>query len=154
MSKVRAFMEDYARRGVFRGFSSRPASDGIAAFRMIWHQGRSFDLIVDTWKQTIFMPEVLPRVPPSLYTDFKTFVESHHAPGLPDHRRIDTAKARVRSANRRGSVSLRMVLKTGDYEYGLQRFIHLVHETYLIFLSNGTYRDYLAEQLGVSFDIG
>ena len=31
---------------------------------------------------------------------------------------------------------------------------YLFHETYLLFLANGMYRDYMSEQLGVSFDIG
>ena len=147
-------MEDYARRGVFRGFSKQPSPEGIAAFRMIWHRDRSFDLIVDTQKQTISIPEVLPRVPEDIYTDFKTFVKSRHDAGLPDHRRIDKSKAYVRSTNRRGKVSLRLVVKVGDYEYGLQRLIHLVHETYLMFLANGMYRDYMSEQLGASFEMG
>jgi len=147
-------MENYARRGVFRGFSRQSAPEGVAAFRMIWHRDRPFDLIVDTRKQTIFIPEVLPCVPPSIYADFKTFVKSHHAADLPDHRRIDKSRAYVRSTNRRGTVSLRMVVKGCDYEYGLQRLIHLVHETYLIFLAKGMYRDYLSEQLGASFDLG
>jgi hypothetical protein len=151
---IRAFMENYARRGVFRGFSSQPAPKGVAAFRMIWHRDRSFDLIVDTRKKAILIPEVLPCVPAAIYRDFKAFVESRHAASLPDHRRIDKSKACVRSTNRRGTVSLRMAVKAGDYEYGLQRLIHLVHETYLIFLANGMYRDYMSERLGVNFDIG
>ena len=147
-------MENYARRGVFRSFSSQPAPKGVAAFRMIWHRDRTFDLIVDTRKKTIRIPEVLPSVPAAIYRDFKAFVESRHAATLPDHRRIDKSKAHVRSTNRRGTVSLRLVVKAGDYGYGLQRLIHLVHETYLIFLANGMYRDYMSEQLGVNFDIG
>jgi hypothetical protein len=151
---IRALMENYARRGVFRSFSSQPAPQGVAAFRMIWHRDRSFDLIVDTRKRAIIIPEVFPCVPAPIYRDFKAFVESRHAASLPDHRRIDKSRAYVRSTNRRGTVSLRLAVKSGDYEYGLQRLIHLVHETYLLFLANGIYRDYLSEQLGVSFDIG
>ena len=147
-------MESYARRGVFRGFSKQPAPEGVAAFRMIWHRDQPFDLIIDMRKQTILIPKVLPCVPADIYRDFKAFVESRHAASLPDHRRIDKSRAHVRSTNRRGTVSLRMVVKAGDYEYGLQRLIHLVHETYLIFLANGMYRDYMSEQLGVNFDIG
>jgi len=154
LSRVRTFMENYARRGVFRGFSSQPAPEGIAAFRMIWHRDRTFDLIVDTREKTILIPVVLPCVPAVIYKDFKAFVKSRHDASLLDHRRIDKSMAYVRTTNRRGTVSLRMVVKAGDYEYGLQRLIHLVHETYLIFLTNGLYRDYMSEQLGASFDIG
>ena len=154
LPSIRAFMENYAQRGVFRSFSSQPAPKGVAAFRMIWHRDRPFDLIVDTQKKTILIPEVLPGVPAAIYKDFKAFVESRHADSLPDHRRIDKSKAHVRTTSRRGTVSLRMAVKGGEYEYGLQRLIHLVHETYLIFLANGMYRDYMSEQLSASFDIG
>jgi hypothetical protein len=58
-------MEGYAKRGVFRGFSKQRDHNGIAAFRMIWHGNRVFDLIVDTEKKTILIPVVLPTVPVS-----------------------------------------------------------------------------------------
>ncbi len=149
-------MEDYAKRAVFRGFSSKPARNGVAAFRMIWHRDRIFDLIVDSRKKKILVPVVLPEVGARspLWRDFKAFVASHHAASLPDHRRIEKSKAGVRCANRRGEVSLTVTVKDGDYEYALQRLIHLVHETYLIFLTGGPYRDYLAGVLGAEVDIG
>jgi hypothetical protein len=156
LSAVQTLMEDYAKRGVFRGFSKQRARNGIAAFRLIWHRDRVFDLIVDTEKKTIVIPVVLPGVPSGspLYKDFKTFVESNHAATLPDHRRIEKTKARARCANRRGSVSLTMAIRDHDYGYALQRLIHLVHETFLIFLTSGPYRDYLVEQLGAESEVG
>lgn len=156
LTAVRTLMEDYARRGVFRGFRAQRARNGVAAFQMIWHRDRGFDLIVDTRKKTIVIPVVLPAVPARspLYKDFKAFVESHHAASLPDHRRIERTKARVRCANRRGSISLTMAVRDDDYGYALQRLIHLVHETFLIFLTSGPYRDYLVEELGAEAEIG
>jgi len=147
-------MEDYAKRAVFRSFSKQPARNGVAAFKMIWHRDRVFELVIDAEKKTIVIPEVLPAVPKDLYRDFKAFVESRHDATLPDHRRIEKTKSRLRCANRRGSVTLTMSVKDGDYEYGLQRLIHLVHETYLLFLFNGNYQDYMVEQLGADADIG
>jgi len=149
-------MEDCAKRGVFRGFASQPVRNGVAAFRMIWHRDRVFDLIVDTRKRTIVIPVVLPAVPARspLYANFKAFVESRHEAALPDHRRIEESKVRVRCANRRGNVSLTMALRDEDYAYALQRLVHLVHETFLIFLADGPYRDYMAEQLGADVEIG
>lgn len=149
-------MEDYAKRGVFCGFNRQPVRNGVAAFQMIWHRDRIFNLIVDTQKRTIVIPVVLPAVSARspLYKDFKAFVESHHAATLPDHRRIEKSKVRVRCANRGGSVSLTMAVRDDQYEYALQRLIHLVHETFLIFLADGPYRDYMVEQLGADAEIG
>lgn len=156
LSAVHALMEGYAKRGVFRGFSKQRARNGVAAFQMTWHRERIFDLIVDTRKKTIVIPVVLPAVPAGspLYKDFKAFVESNHSANLPDHRRIEKTKARVRCANRRGGVSLTMAVRDHDYGYALQRLIHLIHETYLIFLTSGPYRDYLVEQLGAEAEVG
>jgi hypothetical protein len=149
-------MEDYAKRGVFRGFTIQQVRHGVASFRLIWHHDRNFDLIVDTHKKTILIPVVLPSVPARspLYKDFRAFVESHHEATLPDHRRIEKSKVCVRSANRRGNVSLTVAVRDEDYAYALGRLIHLVHETFLIFLADGPYRDYMAEQLGADVEIG
>ena len=154
LAGVRRLMEEYARRGVFRGFSLQLVSDASLAFRMTWHRDLVFDLIVDAAKKTISLPRVLPRVPQGLYADFKRFVAAHHDAGLPEHRRTDPAKSRIRCANHRGCVALTVAVKDGDYEYGLQRLIHLVHETFLIFLLNGLYRDYRVEHLGDDPDWG
>ena len=36
LSAVRALMDDYAKRGVFRGFTAKPVRNGVAAFRLLW----------------------------------------------------------------------------------------------------------------------
>ncbi len=156
MSAVRALMEDYAKRGVFRGFHALPVRKGVAAFHMVWHRDRVFDLIVDTHKKTLRIPVVLPAVPARspLYKNFKAFVAAHHAASLPDHRRIEKTKARVRCAHRGSTVSLTMTVRDDDYASALQRLIHLVHETFLLFLTSGPYRDYLLDQLGAAAEIG
>ncbi len=136
------------KRGVFRGFSRLPARSGIAAFRLVWFRERVFDLVVDTGKKTITIPQVLPHAPGSIYSDFKAFVQSHHASSLPDHRRTEKTKARLRCANRRGNASVTAAVKDGDYSYALQRLIHLVHETYVMFLLDAMYRDYVMDHLG------
>ncbi len=145
-------MEDYARRGVFRGFTKVAARGSSAAFKFIWFRDRAFDVIVDTERKTVMMPVVLPRVPDNIYRDFKTFVQSHHDSGLPDHRRVEKTKARLRCANRHGRASVTVTVKDEDYGYALQKLIHLIHETFVIFLLDGRYRDYTVEQLGAEPD--
>jgi hypothetical protein len=77
-----------------------------------------------------------------MYREFKQFVESRHSEKLPDHRRIDPKKATVRPSSRSGSVALTTTVKNGDYEYATRKLIHLVHETFLVFLQEGHY-DYM-----------
>ncbi len=113
-----------------------------------------FDLSVDIENRVIVISEVLPAVPKDVYQDFKAFVQSHHESNLPDHRRIEKTKAHIRSVNNHGSVALRVLVKDGDYEYALQKLIHLVQETYLIFLFKAQCHDYMIEQLGFEASIG
>jgi hypothetical protein len=151
---VATILETYADRGVFRGFSKTAADAGKAAFKMLWHRDRLFELILDVPKKTLRLPVVLPEVPASssMYREFQEWVESLHSDDLLEHRRIDGKKARLRCGNRGGNVSLTLTVKDGDYEYGARKLIHAVHETYLTFLADGRYYEYMVETFDLDPD--
>src|SRR5215831_9073671 len=130
---VNTILEGYAQRGVFRGFSRGQGSDRKETFRLLWHRDRLFELILDLDKHTVRFPLVLPEVDPNsaMYQKFKEFLKSRQSDEMPEHRRINTRKARVRSLNRSGSVSLTVDVRDGDYEYGVRKLIHLVHEIFM-----------------------
>ncbi len=149
---VAEILESYARRGLFRGFSSGPVSKAKATFRMLWHYDRTFELILDLHKKKMSFPLLLPGVPASspLYRELKSFIKSRHAEQLPEHRRIDTSKAEVRAYNRNGNVSLILNVMGDDYQYGVRKLIHLVHEIFMSFLRDGSYYEYLVENFDLS----
>lgn len=152
--EVAAILEDYAKRGVFRGFSRGPARGGKAVFKMLWHRDRNFELILDPERNTLRFPVVLPEVPKDsgMYADFQRFVSARFAEDLPDHRRIDNRKASVRCLNRKGDVSLSMTVLDGDYAYSARKLVNLVHEVFLVFLFDGRYYDYLVETFDLDPD--
>jgi hypothetical protein len=154
LSKVTGLLEGYASKGVFRGFSSGPVDKGKAAYRMVWHHDRRFDLLVDVARKTLRFPAVLPGIPrdSTIYRDLKAFLASRHSTELPAHRRIDPAKARLSSGNRSGTVSVTLTVKDGDFEYGARKLINTIHEIFLVFLTDGPYYQYLVEQLGLDPD--
>ena len=154
LSKVTGVLEEYASKGVFRGFSAGPAEKGRATFRMVWHHDRKFELLVDVSKKTMRFPAVLPAVPAhsSMYRDFKAFLASRHSDQLPAHRRIDPAKAHLSCGNRERNVSVTLTVKDGDFEYGARKLIHTIHEIFMVFLTDGPYYEYLVEQLGLDQD--
>ena len=123
---------------MFRGFSRGPSGNGKAAFGMVWHRGRRFDVTVDTRRKTIHCPLVLPMVPvrSAMYRQLPRVRESLPGPrsARPSPHR-QSAKLRVACANRGGNVSLTMTLADADYEYGARKFIHLIQEVYLGFLT-------------------
>ncbi|MBZ5619051.1 MAG: hypothetical protein LAQ69_10055 [Acidobacteriia bacterium] len=145
-------LQGYADRGVFRGFSRGASRDGKARFQMIWHRDRPFDLTVDTRRGAIHCPMVLPQVPASsaMYREFRAFLKACQSADRPDHRRIDDRKALVTCANRSGDVSLKMTIRDADYEYGIRKFIHLIQETYLVFLTE--HFDYQVEAFDLDPD--
>ncbi len=149
---VSGILENYANRGVFRGFTRGPVRGGKATYQMVWHHDRRFEMVFDATKRTMRFPLVLPAIPAGseMYGEFKKFLESRHAEDLPEHRRIDPRKARVRAVNKGGNISLTLTVEDGDYEYAARRIIHLVDEIFKAFL--GDYYEYQVENLGLDPD--
>ncbi|MBI1764264.1 MAG: hypothetical protein HYR56_22800 [Acidobacteria bacterium] len=140
-------LENYAQRGVFRGFSRGPVRNGKAAFKMIWHREQTFELIFDAQKNTLRFPLVLPNISANsaMYQELKLFIATQHAEELPEHRRIDRTRAQIQPSNRGRKVALAAQIVDGDDAYATRKLIHLVHEIFLTFLFDGKYFDYLVE---------
>lgn len=154
MTLVGAILENYAARGVFRGFGPGPARKGKATFKIMWHRDRNFEFVVDLAKQTMSFPVVLPDVSAhsSMYWEFREFVESRQSGELPEHRRIDPHKVQVRCGSREGNASLTVAVKDGDYEYAVRKLVGLVHEIYMAFLYDSRYYDYMVETFHLDLD--
>jgi hypothetical protein len=147
-------LENYAQRGVFRGFSRGPVSNGKAVFRMVWHRDQTFDFCFDFRKKTMRFPVFLPNVPANspMHRELKEFIKVCHSDELPEHRRIDTKKAQAQATNRSGNISLALRVMDGDCEYGARKLIHLAHEIFMSFLLDGKYFDYVVETFDLDPD--
>lgn len=144
---VARILEGYAQRGVFRGFSQARVIKGKATYRIVWHFDRVFDLTFDPASNKLRFSALLPNVPRNsrMYRELREFIASRQAEGLPEHRRIEGSKADVRPDNRNGNVSLTLSVKNHEYEYGVRKLVHLVHEIFLTFLRDGSYYEYLVD---------
>jgi hypothetical protein len=151
---VAAVLEGYAEKGVFRGFSAHPKRGGKAAYKMIWHYDREYELLLDAHAKTLQFPAVLPGVPQRspMYRELRAFVKSRTTGEMPAHRSVDPAKARLALANVRGSVSLTLTVKDGDCDYATRKLIQIVHEIFMVFLVDGPYFEYMVEHLGLDPD--
>jgi len=151
---VTRILEEYAEKAVFRGFSVHPKTGGKAAYKMVWHYDRPFELLLDAPKRTLRFPAVLPGVPArsAMYRDLRAFLNERHSAEVPEHRRVNPVKARVTLSNKMGVVSLTLRVKDDDFEYATRKIIQIVHEIFLIFLVDGSYFDYMVEQLGLDPD--
>jgi len=97
-------------------------------------------------------PRLLPDFNASMTRELKAFLASRGSEELPTHRRIDPKKAAIRCSNWRGNISLTLTLKSNDYEYGIRKLIHLVHEIFLAFLAEGRYYEYQVETFDLDPD--
>lgn len=151
---VTAILEGYAEKAVFRAFSAHPKRGGKAIYRMVWHYDRAFEMALDVPGKTLEFPAVLPGVPArsTMYRNLRAFLKSRQAAETPEHRRVNPAKVRLTLANQRGAVSLRFMVKDGDFEYATRKIIHIVHEIFMVFLVDGAYYEYMVEQLGLDPD--
>lgn len=147
-------LEHYARRGVFRGFSKVSERGGKATFRIVWHHDHKFDCVLDSAAGTLRFPALLPQVPSGSEMDkaFRAYVKSRQLESLPEHRRIDPARAKATVTNRAGTLSLWLKVLDGDYEYGARKLVNLVHEVFLDFLYDGRYFQYLVDVFGLDPD--
>lgn len=154
VSVVSSVLEGYAEKAVFRGFSAHPKRSGKAEYTMVWHYDQQFELLLDAPAKTLQFPAVLSGVPvrSAMYRELRAFLKSRTTDEMPEHRRVNPAKARLTSANTRGTISLTLTIKDGDFEYATRKLIQIVHEIFLVFLVDGPYFEYLVEHLGLDPD--
>jgi hypothetical protein len=151
---VTAILEGYAEKAVFRGFSAHPEGNGKATYRMVWHHDRPFELSLDVPGKTLRFPAVLPGVPARspMYRELQAFLKVRQTAELPEHRRVNPAKAGITLSSQRGAISLTFTVKDGDFDYATRKIIHIVHEIFMIFLVDGPYFEYMVDQLGLDPD--
>ena len=145
LNEIRESLQAYADRGVFRGFSEGKHGQ----FTFVWLLRREMELLADTEKQLLRFKQLLPGIPTSseLYGELKTFLAARHDSDLPEHRRIDRARAVLSCTNQRGAVTIALKVKNDEYAYGVNRLVNLVHELFLYLREHHT--EYLVENFDV-----
>lgn len=144
-------LKGYAERGVFRGLGHGERRGKTTAFTMLWHHGRRFRFVLDETAGMVSFPELLPGVPArsAMFKELKTFLHQFETGAVPDHRRVDPKKGRLKVGPRAGGVSVALSVKNGEWEYCTRRLIHLAQEVFMVFLHDGPYSDYRVAKLGL-----
>ncbi len=141
---VERSLRRYADRGVFRSFSAAAARGGKRKFSFEYVSSRRIEMLFDPRTGSLTLPRLLPDAPADspIYRDLKAFVRSRTLPEVPEHRRIDPARAEVKCSNRKGYVTLKVVPADGDVAYACRATVKLIGEVFLGFL-NGPYAEYM-----------
>jgi len=140
-------LEEYAAKGVFRGFSRQGQRGRLAEFHLLWHRDQLFHWTWDESRQALRISCVLPAVPArsAMYAEFKAWLRARQDDTLPVHRRCDRDKVALKTYNRDGNVALTLHVLDSDLAYGVRKLVGLVNEIYLEFLSSGLYFDWVVE---------
>ena len=130
---VRARLQAYADRGVFRGFSEQRPVRGTHRFRFSWLGTQPLNLTYAPETGMFVFRSVCPGVAARspILRDLRAFVADRASPRLPDHRRVDRRRATLRCRASRGAVSLELVATRNHHEYGVGKIVNLVHEVFL-----------------------
>jgi hypothetical protein len=148
---VYSVLGEYAERGVFQQFQTVVERSGKTSFHFEWAFRQPYTMLWDAKKGLLVFQDFLPRMASDslMYRELKAFIKSREDPHLPEHRRLDSERATVRTRLRQGVMSIEMTLGSfGDSAYGAGKLIQLVHE---IFLFLGEYWvDYMWEHFQVN----
>ena len=142
-------LQKYADRGIFRGFGVRPTRGGGLDWRFLWHAPTPHRLRFDPRRSALMFVHLLPGIPYPSAMDraLRSYVAARSSENLPEHRRLDPAKANAGCRNRAGSVSIEVRCLDGNFEYAATRAVKLVNEVFLDFLA-GPYDAYMIEHFG------
>ena len=146
---VLACLQRYADRGIFRGFGAGPTRRGDLECRFLWHAPTPHRLRFEPRRRALVFVDLLPGIPYPSAMDraLRSYVAARRSEDLPEHRRLDRAKANAGCRNRAGSVSIELRCLDGDFDYATNRAVKLVNEVFLDFLA-GPYDAYMVEHFG------
>jgi len=134
---VRASLQRYADRGIFRGFGAAESRGGVLDCRFLWHAPAPHRLRFHSRSRLLVFVDLLPGIPYPSAMDraLRAWLAARSDPARPPHRRLDPTRASTRCRNRAGAVSVEIRSLDGDLEYTTTRAVKLVNEIFLDFLA-------------------
>ena len=144
-----AVLQQYADRGVFRGFSETTGRGGVREFRFTWLTREPMLLRYDPRRQTLTFKKLLPGVARAspLLADVRALIGSRTSRSLPAHRRIDGRRVAAECSYQRGAVSVVLFIKGANRVYAVRKGVNLVHEIFMVL--HASYPEYLWERFGL-----
>lgn len=156
LATIRKVLQTYADRGVFRAFSETKTRNGSTAFRVLWLPITSepFTLAYNNKQHALIFKNLLTGMPAKSeqYSELKSYLVERCSQHIREHRRIDSRRVEVQCSNRLGNVSLKLIIKKNNFEYGVRRALNLVNDLFLDHLNESTYYDYMAEHFDMPED--
>lgn len=143
-------MQEYADRGVFRGFRATAGSRGRVEYQFMWLLRRPMHAVFDPRRRVLTFAALFPGAGASreMSGGLRSLAGSRGNRDQPAHKRIDARRARVTSAMRQGDLSLAIQIRGANHEYAVRRVLNLINELFISL--HDEYPDYLIERFGLS----
>ena len=143
-------MQEYADRGVFRGFRATPGSRGRVEYQFTWLFRRPMSAVFDPRRRVLTFAALFPGAGASkdMSRGLRSLAGSRGGKDQPAHKRIDARRARVTSAMRQGDLSLAIQVRGANHPYAVRRVLNLINELFLSL--HDEYPGYLVERFGLS----
>ena len=142
-----AALKHYADRGVFRGFRASPEVRGRVAYEFFWLTRRPMRAEF-TRRGILTFPALLPQASKAIVTEMKSMVAARSTRAVPDHKRVDSRRARLAAAVRKGDLSLSVEIRGRNQQYAVSKTLNLVNEMFVAL--HERHPDYLIEHFGMS----
>jgi hypothetical protein len=141
-------LQQYADRGVFRGFSVTRRRSGRREYRFTWLTRRPTTIDYDAAARALTFRRLLPAVRSRQMIDaLNALVANRASREWPSHKRLDRRKAGLASSVRGGDWSLTATIRGANDVYTTRLALNLVNELFL--LLHESFPDYLDETFGV-----
>jgi hypothetical protein len=138
----------------------RRGANGGADYHFGWLYGQPFTLACEPKHGRLVLPDLLPNVARDslLHKELKAFLKGRADADLPEHRRVDPARASAAAKLREGMVSLELTLTLApeasdlqeDYTYATRKLVNLAHELFLFM--NEYWADYMWENFQLNME--
>jgi hypothetical protein len=147
---VAAVLQEYADRGVFRGFNATPRPGGRSIFTFTWLMQRPFTLSYDPARRVLSFKELLPHTHAGapMLDAVRRVVADRSTSRVPAHKRLDRRRVQTACRLQRGAVQLTMQVKGANDDYAVRQLLGLVNDLFLELHEH--YPDYLIAQFGLS----
>lgn len=143
-------LQQYADRGVFRGFQAAAGARGRIEYHFLWLLRRPIHAVFDPRRGVLTFAALFPGVEPAsaMVLALKSIVRSRSMKVQPAHKRLDARRAVVSCAVRKGDWSLAVRIRGANHEYAVRHALNLINELFLSL--HDRYPDYLVDRFGLS----
>lgn len=147
---VSAALQQYADRGVFRGFRATAGSRGRIEYQFLWLMRRPTQAVFDARRGVLTFPALFPHVTAgsAMARELAATVSTRSRKDQPAHKRLDARRVRLVTRLRRGDWSLTLEVRGANHEYAVRHALNLINDLFLTL--HAGYPEYLVEHFGLS----